>query len=675
MSEVEQPVQDTPVAAPATTEPAVATTTAAEANTDPVRNQESGALAPESRPELTDGTTAAAPTAANVTPVTKEEKLGNGEVAVTSQPINEGVLNYKGPGLKGLIFSKKYFWFSDAPLEHKHLTAYLGNEKSKDIGHANAAHANQTGKGLMFFAKRAEDKEHPQGMFNLADISDVAKGNFNDFTFMLHGHKHTFQAVTKAEKDGWLVAIETKHADAKTEREEIVGSDGYKSALEKYGASGASATTGTTRSLSRPKKASKSRERKAAPTTNGTTSDAVADTNAGTTAGTTAENTPETVADKSTHAETGEAVAGGAATGAVAGAAAGRHGSISDEEKKNKKSRSQSRNKRGSIFGNLLGKKEEHDAKKDAKKEEKKEEKEEKEIKAEEKAEKKEINAEVKAEKKEEKAEKRELKEEKHLEKEGNPMATGATHGFNAHAVAARVIGADELPASRATDGATDAAPVAATEPLAAETTATGTARETAPKPNKRNSLFGGFFGKKETTSPAATETAPALVAKDEPSTVSETAPQLDDPVAEPTAAPAVDNTATPAAATADTTSPVSNTTPTGNRRTSFFSNIGTKKERKAGATSDTEVTDGETKKSSGFGGLLRKASRAQGKNTNASGIVKEPTSDVPSTMETPVGSTTDGAAEAEKPATTEGETGTNAMTESHEQTPMSAAA
>ena len=52
---------------------------------------------------------------------------------------------------------------------------------------------------------------------------------------MLHGHKHTFQAVTKAEKDGWLVAIETKHADAKTEREAIVGSDGYKSTLEKYG--------------------------------------------------------------------------------------------------------------------------------------------------------------------------------------------------------------------------------------------------------------------------------------------------------------------------------------------------------------------------------------------------------------------------------------------------------
>lgn len=69
--------------------------------------------------------------------------------------------------LRGIIFSKKYFWFSDSPLKQKHLTAYLGNEKSKDIAHPNAAHAQQTGKGLLFFAKRAEDKDHPQGIFNL----------------------------------------------------------------------------------------------------------------------------------------------------------------------------------------------------------------------------------------------------------------------------------------------------------------------------------------------------------------------------------------------------------------------------------------------------------------------------------------------------------------------------
>ena len=232
------------------------------------------------------------------------------------------------------------------------------------------------------------------------------------------------------------------------------------------------------------------------------------------------------------------------------------------------------------------------------------------------------------------------------------------------------------MPASNAIEGVTDVAPVAATEPLANEITPAGTARETAPKPNKRNSLFGGLFGKKDTASPTATETAPALVTKDEPAAVSETAPRLDDPVVEPTPAHGLDTTAAPAAAagTTDTTSPVSNTTPTGNRRSSFFSNLGTKKERKAGATSDTEVTD-ESKKSGGFGGLLRKASRAQSKNTNASGVGKEPTPDVPSTTKTPVGTTTDGVAEVEKPALTDVESGANGIAGSHEQTPVSATA
>ena len=63
----------------------------------------------------------------------------------------------------------------------------------------------------------------------------MVKGNFNDFGFSLHGHKHNFQATNKSEKDAWLVTIETKAAEAKTAREGIVGSSGYKSQLEKYG--------------------------------------------------------------------------------------------------------------------------------------------------------------------------------------------------------------------------------------------------------------------------------------------------------------------------------------------------------------------------------------------------------------------------------------------------------
>lgn len=60
----------------------------------------------------------------------------------------------------------------------------------------------------------------------------MSKGDFNDFTFKLNGHKHGFQAPTKAERDGWLVAIDTKSTEAKASREELVGSEGYKSQFE-----------------------------------------------------------------------------------------------------------------------------------------------------------------------------------------------------------------------------------------------------------------------------------------------------------------------------------------------------------------------------------------------------------------------------------------------------------
>jgi len=105
MSETQQPVQDAPAAVPRTHEPTAATATATEATADPIRSQGTAELSPESRPELgttgvTDGTTAPTPTAANVTNVPKEEKVGKGETLIEAHPINEGILNYKGPGLK-----------------------------------------------------------------------------------------------------------------------------------------------------------------------------------------------------------------------------------------------------------------------------------------------------------------------------------------------------------------------------------------------------------------------------------------------------------------------------------------------------------------------------------------------------------------------------------------------
>ena len=174
-------------------------------------------------------------------------------------------------------------------------------------------------------------------------------------------------------------------------------------------------------------------------------------------------------------------------------------------------------------------------------------------------------------------------------------------------------------------DGAEDVTPTSA----ASKTPASGTTS----KASKRNSVF-GFFGKKDSPKSPTAETGPTVPAKDvpakdEPSTVAATAPQLDNPVKSPTtdattsetadavtkptepvpekaAEPATASSASPAAATA--------TTPSDKRRTSFFSGLGTKKEKRAGATSGDELTDGEGKKSGGVGGLFRKASRAASK-------------------------------------------------------------
>ena len=87
MSEVQQSVQETPAVASTTTEPTAATATATEPTVDPIATQETPA---DSNPEagVADGAAVA------------EEKPGKGEAAVTAQPINEGVLSYKGTGLK-----------------------------------------------------------------------------------------------------------------------------------------------------------------------------------------------------------------------------------------------------------------------------------------------------------------------------------------------------------------------------------------------------------------------------------------------------------------------------------------------------------------------------------------------------------------------------------------------
>ena len=92
-------------------------------------------------------------------------------------------------------------------------------------------------------------------------------------------------------------------------------------------------------------------------------------------------------------------------------------------------------------------------------------------------------------------------------------------------------------------------------------TPATGTTRETAPKPAKRSSVFGSLFSKKDNLSPTRErkekEIMPAVPAKDiESAPVSESAPQLEDNMSPSSAQPAEAVAAPTASPTAPTTTP-----------------------------------------------------------------------------------------------------------------------
>jgi hypothetical protein len=223
MSEVQKPVEETPVVVPAA-EPVVE----APAATEAAATEAPAAEAPKETP-VENGE--ATPAAAETTEATAEQPKEEAKEEIT--PATEGVLGHKGPGLvKGLRFSKRFFYFSDEPVEAKQLSVFQQNEKPA-VANPIVAWATQTGKGLLFLTKRAEDKATPAGIFNLAEISDLAKDGANEFLFKVNGQKHTFQASNAAERDSWFVALEAKTAEAKAEKETIVASEGYKAELEK----------------------------------------------------------------------------------------------------------------------------------------------------------------------------------------------------------------------------------------------------------------------------------------------------------------------------------------------------------------------------------------------------------------------------------------------------------
>lgn len=67
---------------------------------------------------------------------------------------------------RSLRFSKKYFWLGKEAVLPKDLHQYLRGEKPEHTHH-NAAWSSQTGEGLLYFSKSAEQKATPAGIINL----------------------------------------------------------------------------------------------------------------------------------------------------------------------------------------------------------------------------------------------------------------------------------------------------------------------------------------------------------------------------------------------------------------------------------------------------------------------------------------------------------------------------
>jgi hypothetical protein len=296
-----------PVDAPKPVEhPEVGTVGTVEPAPAPVVASEPVAAAPVEEAPKTEDVPATEGEAAAPVEEAKEEKV--------VEPIYSGALGYKAPGLKNAFrFAKKYFWFGEEPVAADNLREYLRGEKP-EVAHPVVAWSSQTGKGLLFFVKHADQKEHPAGVLNLAYATDLAKDGAVAFAFKISGHKHTFEATTAAERDGWFVAVEKAITEAKASKDTIESSEGYKENKEKIGRPTALA---------------------------GATSSA-----------------PKKSMDATPKLAEGETPAAGEPVAARAGSSSS---SSSDEEKRKKaaksKSRSVSRGKRASLFGGLLGKK------------------------------------------------------------------------------------------------------------------------------------------------------------------------------------------------------------------------------------------------------------------------------------------------------------------------------
>ncbi|EMD01071.1 hypothetical protein BAUCODRAFT_194417 [Baudoinia panamericana UAMH 10762] len=173
-------------------------------------------------------------TPVNATPATAPVEETKPAAEKTVEPLTEGLLGYKGPGLlKSLVPTKKEFWLSDLPVTPQHMDLFMRGEKP-EVSNAIVAWASQTGKGLLFFNKKGEsDRKRPQSVIPLYDAEALKKEGPHDIHFRVHAHQHTLKAANETERDGWYMSLERAMEMGKAEKESMRASEGYKAEMEK----------------------------------------------------------------------------------------------------------------------------------------------------------------------------------------------------------------------------------------------------------------------------------------------------------------------------------------------------------------------------------------------------------------------------------------------------------
>jgi hypothetical protein len=228
MSEIPKTVEDT--AAPATEPTPVVEATEAAKPSEATAESEPSATAKPNEAEA-----AAVGDEAVPAPPKEETPPKDSKATVEATPATEGTLGYKASGfIPKFRFHEHYFWFDDAPSTPESLNSYV---RTKDLksAHPNAAWAQETGKGLLFYAKRAEDKSTPAGIINLSEATNVLIEGMEEFFFKAHGDKHTFKAKNSEERSSWVATLGKKIEEAKAMKDEIQASEGYKKRMESFG--------------------------------------------------------------------------------------------------------------------------------------------------------------------------------------------------------------------------------------------------------------------------------------------------------------------------------------------------------------------------------------------------------------------------------------------------------